>query len=95
MIATEGLFGLGRFSGSDGAFTGLVVGEAVAPLSCVRDDLSDRLSPVAVLARWDELAGDLSRAAGQIASGGPRGPAGRVAAAPHAGGAADSSWPPG
>jgi 2-keto-4-pentenoate hydratase/2-oxohepta-3-ene-1,7-dioic acid hydratase in catechol pathway len=69
VIATEGPFGLGRFSGSDGAFTGLVVGEAVAPLSCVRDDLSDRLSPVAVLARWDELAGDLSRAAGQVARG--------------------------
>jgi 2-keto-4-pentenoate hydratase/2-oxohepta-3-ene-1,7-dioic acid hydratase in catechol pathway len=66
----EGPFGLGRFSGSDGAFTGLVVGEAVAPLSYVRHDLSDRLSPVAVLARWDELAGDLSRAAGQVARGG-------------------------
>jgi len=69
VIATDGPFGLGRFSGSDAAFTGLVVGEAVARLSCVRDDLSDGLSPVAVLARWDELAGDLSRAAGQMACG--------------------------
>ena len=63
MIATGTPFGLGRFAGPDGTFTGLVVGEAVARLSCVRDGLSDGLPPVAVLARWDELADDLSRAA--------------------------------
>ena len=70
VIATEKPFGLGRFSGPDGAFTGLVVGEAVARLSCVRDGLSDGLSPVAVLGRWDELADDLCGAAEQAASGG-------------------------
>ncbi len=70
MIATGTPFGLGRFAGPDGTFTGLVVGEAVARLSCVRDGLSDGLPPVAVLARWDELADDLSRAAEQAVRGG-------------------------
>jgi 2-keto-4-pentenoate hydratase/2-oxohepta-3-ene-1,7-dioic acid hydratase in catechol pathway len=70
VIEAESPFALGRFSGSHGAFTGVVVGERVVRLACVRDDLSDELSPVAVLARWDELAGHLSRAAEQAASGG-------------------------
>ena len=49
-------FCLGRFAGSEGAFTGVVVGDAVARLSAVRDDLDDGLAPVAVLERWESLA---------------------------------------
>ena len=70
MTRTAPPFCLGRFAGSTGAFTGVVVGDAVARLSIVRDDLDDGLAPVAVLAQWESLGDDLAVAAAQIASGG-------------------------
>ena len=63
-------FCLGRFAGSEGASPAWVVGNAVARLSAVREELDDGLSPVAVLDRWESLADPLAGAAAQIAGGG-------------------------
>jgi 2-keto-4-pentenoate hydratase/2-oxohepta-3-ene-1,7-dioic acid hydratase in catechol pathway len=62
-------FCLGRFAGPAGAFTGLVARDVVIPISAVREDLGDDLSPTAVLARWDELSEALALSAERIANG--------------------------
>ena len=69
MTAAAAPFCLGRFAGPAGVFTGLVVSDAVVPLSAVREDLTNDLPPDAVLARWDELGEALARSAEQIADG--------------------------